>query len=1083
MRCWRECYVFSHLYLAMVSHGSNQHSRPKVLFCSLAQQLICWLADCLVVLCGIMVALAVALKAQPQSASVVIKGKVLDKQTQEPVVGATVMLVPREESRSSEYVYVFQDARTSLGALASDVVQQQRVGSYTRKDGTFELKILKPGPYTLTVRSIGYKKFAEEVFLADNQTLSSAIALVPDIHGTDAVVVTGVASKTRKSVAEVAVSRVDADAINQHIKFTDATQLLVGKVAGLSVQPSNGSVGAGVRLNIRSNAGLFGGQPTIFIDGVRSLSVDYYKLALTVDEISPLVNLNPDDIEAVEVLKGPTSGCLYGTATQNGIVVISTKRGRPKAATEQGMFIGYQYLAGWQEASRLYTEDMALTYESVNQVFQRGPLRQHAFNIRGASEVLNYYAAFDIREESGILPKNLMRRLSGRVNVDVVPTSDVLVSLSANLVSNDTQIPLPIEQGGLFWGWLRNTLAGNPSLGKRFFSSDSAAIAAVDNGISMNAFLGSAELQYTSSVLPGLRIRGLVGTEITDSRALTYFPPGFQYNLGVISPGLKSIRVFSARRMNVDVNASYAREWLEGLTSNVIVGMQLFDNYFTYDAHSASDFPTLLVPAIQTARSRDAVSEIIQQFREAGIFGRVESNYLQTYFFSFGVRNDYATSLGKEASSIFYPQMSAAVRLDRLGWLPEVVNLVKPRIAYGESGRLPSLDQSRTFFRLSPGPGSSLSNVPGNQLFINSFGNPAIRPERIQELEVGVDLEVEHAYGMEFTYFLQTSRDVILGSPPATSIGVNEVPSNIGSIDGWGFETMLYATPINNAETQLRLTAMLTYADNRVLSIGQNKFFASRSFFTGGFIGPSNYITPGLRRGEFMDRIPLEPRFRADGYYNARLGPRLDTALSPLGSSVPLYTGSLALTYRFFRDVTFYAMVDIGWGKKMLNLTRQQNTLYGNDRVFNKLATQLGLARGQAGDARYEFINPVPGVQPLEPNTPAYRAAAEAFMRLDPNNGTIANFLESADWLRLREISVRWNLTPLLTSYSGALSFVRECSVTVAVRNAALWTNYSGIDIEYNAPAAIPTQTFAQASDTWVLMQPRTVQFMVSLGF
>jgi TonB-dependent SusC/RagA subfamily outer membrane receptor len=1022
--------------------------------------------------------------AQAQTA--IVKGRIFDKQTLEPVIGASVLLLPREEVRMNEYVYAFQDARATLSTLSGDAAQpQQRTGAIARNDGAFEVKNVRPGAYTLIVRSIGYKKYTSDILLTENQSLALELQLTPDVQGTEAVVVTGVASQREKGVAETAIGRIDAASITQNIKFTDATQLMLGKVAGVFLQPSNGTVGAGVRFNIRSNAGLFGGQPTIFIDGIRTLSVDYYKLPLTVDEISPLVNLNPDDIETIEVLKGPSSACLYGTAAQNGIVLISTKRGRPRDATPSNLNINYQYLRGWQEQSRLYTEDMALTYQSVNRIFQQGPIEQHSLNVSGASGIFNYYAAFDARTENGILPKNQMQRLSARANVDILPSKYFIASISTNLVANNTQIPLPNEQNGLFFGWLRNTLAGNPLSGKRFFYSDSAAIAAIDNGIAMNSFLGSAAVTYLPPDLPGVRLRGVAGTEIVSSRAATFYPPGYEYALGAVSDGFKSVRNFSARRMNIDLNASYTHEWDNGFSANIVLGTQLFDNYFTYDAHSGSGFKTQLVPAIQTSTNQGGLSELVQQFREAGIYGRVESSYLQTYFVSFGVRNDFATSLGSDASSIFYPQISGAVRLDKIGVFPNAMNmnLLKLRAGYGESGRLPTLDQSRTFWRLFSGPGSTLTTPATNQLFLNSLGNAGIRPERIREFEVGLDAEFSDRYGLEFTYFTQTSRDAILGSSQPVSIGSSEIPSNIGSIDGWGFESQAYATLINTAETNLKVSAILSYSDNRVLDIGQTKNFAARSFFIDGFLGSSNYIAVGLRRGEFMGRVPLAPRYRADGYYDWTNGPRMDTTLTALGSSLPLYTGSFSVTLRFLRDFTFYALTDVGLGRKLLNLTRQQNTLYGNDKVFNRLANQLGLAPGQLGDAKFENIPRLIDVKPLAPNTPEYRAAAEAFMRLDPSNGTVANFLESADWVRLRELSLRWNARNLLASEVPLLSFVRELSVGIAVRNAFIWTNYSGIDVEYNSPGAIPSQTYAQASDNWVLMQPRVVQFVLNIGF
>jgi TonB-dependent SusC/RagA subfamily outer membrane receptor len=1010
----------------------------------------------------------------------VVKGVVSDKQTREALIGASILLTPRKTAGASEYVYAFEDVRVTLPVLNGDDGQPQRAGAVALKDGVFEVKNVRPGDYVMTVRSVGYKSVVKSLTVDADQTLTLEVPMVQDIQGLDAVVVTGVASRRQKSVSETAVGRIDAVALTENVNFSDPAQMLIGKISGVSIAPSSGAVGTGVRISVRSNAGFLGGQPVIFLDGTRLLSVDYYKV-FDVDEISPLINVSPDDIETIEVLKGPTSSCLYGTSGQNGVVLITTKRGRNTStssaadaiATPQELVFHYQYSNGWQEPSRLYTEDMTLAYASANRIFRRAPLQQHYLSLSGSLGAINYYASMAYRNEQGTLPKNGMERISGRVNLDIAAAKGLTAKISSAIIYNNTDAAFTTDGSGQYYSWIRNTVTASSISNRQLSSADSSAIASVDNTLTIDQFIGSAELLYTPVFLEGLRLRALVGTENNRSRFLTYIPPGASPFLG---GGARSIRSGSARRFNLDLNAAYSREIIEGWTINAIIGAQAFDNHFGLDIANASNFLTPLVQAVQLGQSSTS-TEFTSSFREAGVFGRIETNYLQTYFLSFGVRNDFASTLGPDVPSILYPQASGAVRLDKTGLLPGELNLFKLRAAYAESGHLPTLTQSSRTWQLYYGGGSSLTGAAINQLYLLDAGNSAIRPERIQEFEVGMEAEVNNTFGAEFTYFIQNSRDAIVDVQTPASVGLGQVPQNIGGINGWGFESQIYGKLISTADYDLQLSAILNYSDNRVLNIGKNSFSAFGKPLN------TNYILPGFRRGEFMDFVPLRPNFLANGYYDWQKGPVLDSVRSALGSTVPLYTGSFSATFRFLHDFTLYAMLDAGLGKSMVNLTRQENALAGNDKRFNRLLTALGLAKGQTADIGLELL-PISGVTALQPNSVGYSAAAAEFMRLDPRYGIVANYLERADWVRLREVSLRWNVRPTLALLiPGFVSTFRELTLGVSLRNLALWTNYSGIDAEYNSPGSIPSEAQAQSTDRWALVQPRVVQFTLNIGF
>jgi hypothetical protein len=337
----------------------------------------------------------------------------------------------------------------------------------------------------------------------------------------------------------------------------------------------------------------------------------------------------------------------------------------------------------------------------------------------------------------------------------------------------------------------------------------------------------------------------------------------------------------------------------------------------------------------------------------------------------------------------------------------------------------------------------------------------------------------------------------LINLPRAPSTGLNGVPggvrSNVGSIDQWGFESQLYARLIQSADYSLEITAIFNYFDNLVKDLGLSQ--GGPDFIQDGFT--RQFVTPGQRRSQFIGPRPLAPRYTAAGYYDYGLGPQMDTARAngalytragaligtPIGPSNGLYTGSFSLNFRFLRDFTLYGLVEFNLGGFVYNGTRQfgTNPTYGNNIRFNRLANQLGLARGQAGaQAGVSNIPRYADVPALTPNTPEYAAASEQFMRQDwisIGRGNVTNFAESANWGRLREVSLRWDGTRSLNDLGLG---VKKFSLTLTGNNLFLLTNYTGVEVEVNGN---PVNIVSQSQDFLTLMQARSFNLMVSLGF
>jgi TonB-dependent SusC/RagA subfamily outer membrane receptor len=212
------------------------------------------------------------------------------------------------------------------------------IGAVSKEDGSYTITNIPPGAYTLVASFVGYRTESSKINIVSTETVTANFTMKVDVFLGEEVVVTGIASRTSKEVAEVAVSRVAAAQLTEINNYQSVSQLVTGKVAGVSLAPSSGNAGSGFRFNIRSGGGLNGDeQPIIYIDGVRMDNSEFGGpltdgFGVGGQGISLLASINPEDIEKMEILKGPAAAASYGTGGANGVVLITTKRGNSRAA-------------------------------------------------------------------------------------------------------------------------------------------------------------------------------------------------------------------------------------------------------------------------------------------------------------------------------------------------------------------------------------------------------------------------------------------------------------------------------------------------------------------------------------------------------------------------------------------------------------------------------------------------------------------------------------------------------------------------------------------------------------------------------
>lgn len=946
-----------------------------------------------------------------------------------------------------------------IGANVS--IDELVLGSATDTEGDYNFIVpdehVTGQSVTLRAQFIGYRTSTRIITLrAGDQVQDFVLALDP--LKLEEVVVTGIASERSRATAEVAVARINTADYLQRNAYQDLSQLLAGKAAGVSIQPATGNIGGGIRFIMRSSTGLNGnGQPVIYVDGVRIDQDEVIGIGVGGQGVSMLAMLNPEEIESIDILKGPAGAASYGTRGSNGVVLITTKRGHLAPDGSVPLRVTYKGVLGLNQQADAYTLDTAAIPDTVNSFFDDGPIRQHSLSVSGGSSSIRYYTSFDSRNEDAHIVGSYQDRKSFRANIEAFPTSRLQLRINTNYIVND--VGRPQGDNNIF-----AALGSGGILLEPFPFISRKAIVGLTNDQRISRFLGSVETEY--SLIDNLKVRATFGFDATDLRNDQTYPSNLFY------PGFVSGQrdVFNRRneQSTYDLNAQYSYQLTDAIRATSIIGSQLFNRDVRTSTLTKQNFSTELITNIGAGADFISGDELFLHSREAGVYAQQELSVGQKYFATLGLRRDYASTVGADAPSIWYPKISAAVRLDQVTKLPSFVSFLKVRAAYGEAGQLPGvLDKS--LLRWSAEPSGY-----GAGAVTNFIGNVDIEPERIKEFEFGFEAELLSNLGLDVTYYRQTAKNSIIPFQfaPSTGLTASAVPFNVGSSTGWGLEAALSGAMLQTRDFGVDFILIWNYQTNEVNELG-----SAQPIFDGFDV---NVIKEGLPRDVFYSWAS-RATFAADGSYT---GAELTTTdedgngepdRMTFGTPYPDYNGSFALNIRAFRHLSIGVLADWMMGNHVYNSNRAFRAIVGGLQTRNEAMVSLGLAPAEAFGLEDENI-PI-----LEPGTDAYRQAGEFVGSTEPfvqGLETKGNFIEEADFFKIREISIRYDLTHLLRRVNID-RHVRTMSFTLAARNLWTTTKYSGMDPEGSFQGA---DSATRSWDFLVLPQPRVIYAMISIG-
>ncbi|MDE2784245.1 MAG: SusC/RagA family TonB-linked outer membrane protein [Gemmatimonadota bacterium] len=791
--------------------------------------------------------LALVLGFAPVSAQNTITGTVIASSSQQPLAGAQVQIDGTE------------------------------LGSLTDNRGRFLILNAPGGAVTVRVVMIGYQEATAEATSGEPLTIElqeTAISL-------DEIVVTGVVGEqTARAVGNV-VGQVDAAQLEQLAPSTDIQRMISASVPGVRVSLSSGEVGTGGTTRIRGIASLsLGAQPLIYVDGVR-VNGDEASLAFgstgfrSSSQPSRLGDFNPDEIENIEIIKGPAAATLYGTEASNGVINIITKRGRTGAprinvTMKQGanfypnvynMFADVWYRCNGVSQTVDVDERLKCTPGTVasfnvleidrdvygNEWFQTGHAQSYGADVTGGSQQITYFVSADWDRDEGVVEYNWKNRMSGRANVTYTPSDRLqmdfgLGAIRSTAQSASAQQPLPTA---IIWACpAPGCEAGDMAAPSRIDGPYRGYIAylpeAYEDEIEgfQHVDRTTFSLQVKHEPYDWFTQRAIVGGDFSGVRnSELYRATG---NIGQFTPwGRKTVINLNTSYFSLDYQANGIFDWGDNLSLTTSGGVQYYQRRESSTLAHGETFPVEALETVSSGAEKRAEEDFLEN-KTFGVFVQEQIAWGDRFFLTGAVRGDDNSAFGKNFDFVVYPKLSASYVISDEEFFQNAlggVNTMKLRAAWGQAGKQPDVFDAIQTYTPTVGPAGASVLTPEN------IGNPDLKPEVGTELEVGFDVGLMgDLIGIEFTAYTQTTNDALVRVPVIPSKGFPGVQfRNIGEIRNRGVEVAVNGAVYTSDALSVDLGATFSTFDNEVTDLGgqppivQSSSSLNRQFHVEGF--------------------------------------------------------------------------------------------------------------------------------------------------------------------------------------------------------------------------------------------------------
>ncbi len=963
-----------------------------------------------------------------------ITGKVVDAKTSEPLIGATLK------------------------------VEGSQAGTQTNADGEFSFSY-NSLPVKVQVSFVGYVTRSIEV--RDTQALT--IELEPDMELLEDVVVIGYGT-AKKSDITGSVSSITEKDFNKGVNVS-AEQLIAGKVSGVQIVQSSGEPGGGITVNIRGMGSLNAGNSPLYvvdgfpIDNSSAVSGTGANFTGMRTARNPLNSINPNDIASIEVLKDASATAIYGSRGANGVVLITTKRGK-----EGGLKVNYDTYYGVQNIMNDIDLLSANDYKAVmNSLIDAGagnanlkigefsggtdwldrmyhkdaPIQNHNLSFSGGNQSTKYHTSLNYFNQDGVLINSGNKRYSARINLEhtnknfTFGTNISSSYVADNYVANGMDLN---ERAGIIYAAIayEPTLSvydqeNNYVLSKNMNIDNPLAIANGKTSVS-NLYRTLGTIYGEVKFLKDFTARLNLGADITSQRRDTYIDR--QTMEGRSNGGIASILTGTNNSFLSELTLNYRKRFNQQ-DLNVLFGTtgQQFNSFdqssqgsgFPSDVTKTDNMslgdPTRFI--VTSGRSRNSLLSYL---------GRVNYNLYEKYLLTASLRIDGSSRFGENNKYGVFPSFAFAWRLENEDFIKdlEFISSLKLRSSWGQTGNQ-AIGNYQSMTTYSSGQMAVIGNQQVSTTTPNRVPNPNLKWETSEQLNFGLDYGfLRNRITGSLDWFVKTTKDMLLNLPIPRTTGFSTMMTNVGSVRNGGFEVLVNTINLTGP-LSWESTLNMTWLNNKVLDLG-----GIDNIFTGSAGGTSNIalISEGLPMYSFYGYVIDGVWQEGDDFsvtkdnvkpgdfkYRDINGDKVVNAddRTVIGSPFPNFMASLTNNFSYKR-FNLNIFLDGVWGSKMLN-NNLVDTYFPANLMRNRLAEPM-LNRwtpSNPSDVYPSFINPL-GQGKKEVNTYT---------------------VENADFLRLNTVKLGYD-------FHINRSAVKGLGVFVTGQNLAMWTKYKGYDPSIN---------------------------------
>lgn len=926
------------------------------------------------------------------------------------------------------------DANSGVAVAGAAVsITGTRLTGMSGADGRYRIGTIPAGTRRVRVQSIGYAAVEREVRIG-SEAVTLDFALSPSAIALEEVVVSGTAAGERVRSIGNSVTRVNAVQAVSLGAPPSVQALLNARAPGVTINFNSGRVGAGPTINIRGRSSIGqGNSPLIYVDGVRINTESGVGPSFGgfsgqgAAAGSRLNDINPEDIESIEIIKGPAAATIYGTEASNGVIQIVTKKGNSGARSaftlqvQQGTTwfrdpegrIPTNYFRDRTSGQIVTWNGVAAEKERGSPLFENGRTQLITGSISGGADQVRYYVSSTYTDDRGVEPNNRQNQFSLHANLNVTPTPKIDFGTSLRYV--DLRGHLGTEAGA---STLLGAIGGHPLLypnsrGFSFGFPPEVTWELWDNQQMVRRFTGSGTINHQPTSWLSQRL--LTGVDYTaqDLRGLERFaPPELAVYLTPTNAlGRIGQQIRNGSRFSFDYSASAQARLRQELSGTTSIGAQVFRSEIDQSFLGGLGFPGSGVYTVSATATPLTPTQTISVNTTVGAYVQEKLSWRDRLFLTGALRVDNNSAFGEDFKWVTYPKFDVSwVASDEGFFAPykDVLGTLRLRAAYGESGQAPTAFAALQTFTPVQGPGGTNAVTPG------SLGNPNLKPERGKEIEVGFEAGLFDRVTVDFTYFQKKTVDQIVNLAVAPSSGFpGNIPTNLARVDNRGFELMTTFDPVRRTNLHWEMTANVATVKDEVKHLGVP---------VGAITTLNTYNRVGQPIGTwYMKRILSADRNPAN---NLAMNVMCDNGegtpvacasapFLPSGRSAPTYTGAVSSTVTLYKRLRLYALLDYQGGNVIFNA--------------NRMLRCTGGFGGGLCEANYypEKYDPIYLAQTV--------GTAQA-------QGLVQQYFEKGDYIKLREVSATYTL-PAKWLYGFDFA-----SIGLVARELATWTDYTGLD-------------------------------------